>query len=197
MSEIFTIAFMLFLIANPIGNTPAILALIRRFSFEDQKRIVLRESIFALVLALFFQFFGEVFFNLLHIQNYAIGYCGGILLMIVAINMIFSKPEEGEVKALVEEPFFVPIATPIISGPGLLTMIMLYSSREQNNLMISMAIITAWIGVIAVMLAGPYIQRNLHKSGLVALEQLMGMILMLMSMDMLVNATALYIKLGH
>lgn len=197
MSEIFTIAFMLFLIANPIGNTPAILSLIRRFSFEDQKRIVLRESIFALILALFFQFFGEVFFNLLHIQNYAIGYCGGILLMIVSINMIFSKPEEGEVKALMEEPFFVPIATPIISGPGLLTMIMLYSSREQNNLMISMAIILAWVGVIGVMLAGPYIQRTLHKSGLIALEQLMGMILMFMSMDMLVNATALYIKLGH
>lgn len=196
MSEIFTIALMLFLIANPIGNTPAILALIRRFSFEDQKRIVLREAIFALVLALFFQFFGEVFFNLLQIQHYAIGFCGGTLLMIVAINMIFSKPEEGEVKALIEEPFFVPIATPIISGPGLLTLIMLYSSQHQNNLKISLAIIIAWIGVILVMLSGPYIQKNLHKSGLIALEQLMGMILMFMSMDMLVNATALYIKLG-
>lgn len=197
MSEIFTIAFMLFLIANPIGNTPAILALIRRFSFKDQKRIVLRESIFALILALFFQFFGEVFFNLLHIQHYAIGYCGGILLMLVAINMIFSKPEEGEVQALMQEPFFVPIATPIISGPGLLTLIMLYSSQEQNNFKISMAIILAWVGVIAVMISGPYIQKSLHKSGLIALEQLMGMILMFMSMDMLVNATALYIKLGY
>lgn len=194
MNDVFTIALMLFLIANPIGNTPAILAVIRRFSFEDQKRIVLRESVFALILALFFQFFGEVFFKLLHIQHYAIGFCGGALLVIVSINMIFSKPEENTIKASAEEPFFVPIATPIISGPGLLTMIMLYSSQYQDNLTISLAIIIAWIGVIGVMLCGPYIQRVLHKSGLIALEQFMGMILMFMAVDMIVNATALYMK---
>lgn len=196
MNDILTIAFMLFLIANPIGNTPAILAVVRRFSFEDQKRIVLREAIFALILALFFQFFGEVVFSVLQIQHYAIGYCGGALLSIVGLNMIFAKPESEELKAPTEEPFFVPIATPIITGPGLLTMIMLYSSQEQNNLKISLAIILAWVGVISVMICGPYIQKNLHRSGLIALEQLMGMILIFMAMDMIVNATALYIKLG-
>ena len=135
MSEIFTIALMLFLIANPIGNIPAILALIRRFSFEDQKRIVFREAIFALILALFFQFFGEVFFNLLEIQHYAIGFCGGTLLLLVAINMIFSKPEESEVKALLVEPFFVPIPDFLLSQvKGLLTMILrLFKLRAEQS----------------------------------------------------------------
>lgn len=193
MSELFTLAFTLFLIANPLGNTPAILALIRRFPFEDQKRIVLREALFALALAFFFQFFGEVFFSLLQIQKYAVGYCGGVLLLLVALNMIFTKPEVEEIVALKEEPYFVPITTPIITGPGLLTLIMLYSSQIGNNLVMSTAILLAWVGVMGVMLAGPYIQRGLHKSGLVALEQLMGMLVAFMAVDMIVNATAQFI----
>jgi len=195
LNDILTIAFTLFLIANPLGNTPAILAVVRSFSFEDQRRIIFRESLFALGLALFFQFFGEVFFALLGIQTWAVGYCGGVLLVMVAMKMIFAKAEnEKTPKANQQEPFFVPIATPIISGPGLLTMIMIYSSQEQNNFKMSASILIAWIGVIAIMVSGPYLQKLLKRRGLIALEQLMGMILTFMSIDMIVNATTQFLR---
>jgi multiple antibiotic resistance protein len=195
LNDILSIAIALFLIANPIGNTPAILAVVRSFSFEDQKRIIFRESILALGLALFFQFFGEVFFKLLNIENWAIGYCGGTLLLLVALKMIFTTPESEDIpEAAKQEPFFVPIATPIISGPGLLTMIMIYSSQEQNNFKMAFAILIAWIGVIAVMMGGPYLQKVLKRRGLIALEQLMGMILAFMAVDMAVNATIQFMR---
>lgn len=193
-ANILAIALTFFLVANPIGNTPAIIALIKDYSFEHQKKIMLRESLLALLLALFFQFFGEVFLGALHVQDYAVTLSGGILLLFVAFSMIFAEKEEGPSVAAKQEPFFVPIATPIISGPGLLSIIMLYSKQEANNTKISIAILLAWVGVFIVLNSAPYLQKVLGKRALVALEQLMGMILALLSMQMVVKGAILFVK---
>lgn len=79
MDSIFSIAVTFFLVTNPIGNSPAILALVKSFDFARQKRIMLREAIFALFIALFFQYLGEPFLSLLNIQKYAVTLCGGTL----------------------------------------------------------------------------------------------------------------------
>ncbi len=196
MTDLFAIAFTFFLVANPIGNTPLISALIKRFPFEEQKRIVLREAVFALILALFFQFFGEIFLTLLNISDYTVSFCGGSLLLIIAIDMIFATSIEDSPNAsqLAHKPFIVPIATPVIAGPGLLTMIMLYSQQEENSLALSGAIFMAWLGILVVMTSAPYLQRILKKRGLLALEQLMGMIVIFMAVDMIVNGVALFLE---
>ncbi len=194
LSTTLSIALAFFLVTNPIGNTPTILALVKDYDFDKQKKIVFREGIIALLVALFFQFFGEVFLGLLNIETYTVTICGGLLLFIVALNMIFTKAQTGDAAKLKKEPFIVPIATPILSGPGLMSIIMLFARKEQNPLMITTAIFIAWIGVMAVLMAGPYLQRTLGKRGMTALEQMMGMILAIMSMGMIVKGTAMYIK---
>ncbi len=193
-----SLALTFFLVANPIGNSPAMIALVKDCEFSRQKIILLREAIFALLLALFFQYFGEFFLDGLSIKDYAVMASGGLLLFIVALGMIFvNRSSEDSVASTRKEPFFVPIATPIISGPGLLAIIMLKSRLENNNIKITMAILLAWVGVIAVLTTAPYLQKFLGKRGLVALEQIMGLILALMSIDMIVNGTSLFIKSLH
>ncbi len=194
LNHILSIALTLFLVTNPIGNIPVIVALVKNFDFEKQRRIIFRESIISLIVALFFQFFGEVFLGLLNIQTYTVTICGGILLFIVALSMIFAKPSNGNERTSLKEPFIVPIATPILSGPGLMAIIMLYSRQEDSIMVITSAILIAWIGVIGVLAVAPYLQKILGKRGLIALEQLMGMILAAMSMGMIVNGVALFIK---
>lgn len=191
----FSLALTYFLIANPIGNSPTVLALVKDYDFKQQRSILFREAIFALLLALFFQYFGEMFLRFLHIEIYAVTITGGLLLLLVALSMIFPQIEaEAEGVQLKQQPFIVPIATPIISGPGLLATIMLTSKIEGNHFTISGAIIIAWIGIIAVMTCSPYLQKILGKRGLLALEQVMGMILALMSMQMLVKGIGFFIK---
>lgn len=192
--SILSIALTFFLVANPIGNSPVIVSLVKDYDFEKQKRILFRESIIALLIALFFQFFGEVFLGFLHVKDYAVTFSGGILLFLVSLNMIFNVNQTGETSKEKQEPFIVPIATPILSGPGLLAIIMLYSRQEENNLKICSAIIIAWIGVIAILASAPYLQKIMGKRGLTALEQLMGMILALISMQMMVNGASLFVK---
>ncbi len=192
--SIFPIAVKFFLIANPIGNSPAIIALVKNYEFKRQKQIILREVIFALIIALFFQYFGEFFLGFLNIQDYALTFCGGILLFLVALQMIFAEPHNEKSNESKTEPFIVPIATPILSGPGLMAMIMLNSKLEGDNLKITAAILLCWVVLYLVLYLAPYLQKVLGQRGLVALEQLMGMILSFMSMGMIVKGMTLFLK---
>jgi multiple antibiotic resistance protein len=182
--SLFSIALTFFLVTNPIGNSPAILALVKDFDFERQKKIMVREGVFALLLALFFQYFGELF--------YAVTLTGGTILFLTSLMMIFPKQERGDSHTLKQEPFFVPIATPLLSGAGLLTIIMLYSKQENNDFLITGAILLAWVGVLGVMAGAPYIQRIFGPRGMLALEQLMGMVLALISIEMIVKGSYLF-----
>lgn len=190
----FSLALIFFIITNPIGNSPTVIAMIKNHPLKEQQKILLRESIFATILALFFLFLGDTFEKNLKICDYALSTSGGILLLIVAFNMIFSEYHEETIETPKQNPFIVPIATPLLSGPGLLAVIMLYAKQETNDLKIFIAIIIAFAGVTAVMVSAPYLQVFFGKRGMAALEQFMGMILALMAVDMIVRGTHLFVK---
>ncbi|MCE5318272.1 MAG: MarC family protein [Parachlamydia sp.] len=193
METLFENALTFFLTTNPIGNSPAIIALVKEFPFERQRRILLREGLLALAVALFFQYLGAGFLSMLGIQKYAVTMCGGTLLFIVALNRIFSISSYPQSTTMQQEPMLVPIATPLLSGPGLLAIIMLKSNLERNWFL-SLAIVIAWIGVLAVLVAAPYLQRLTGKRGMAALEQLMGLVLSLIAMNMLMRGIGLFIE---
>jgi multiple antibiotic resistance protein len=187
------LAMIFFIVTNPIGNSPTIIALIKNHSIRDQQKILLRESLFSMLLAIFFLFLGETFLKCLKIENYGLTTSGGILLFLVSLKMIFSDRSEEQSSKPKIEPFIVPIATPLLSGAGLLTMIMLYAKQEQNDWKIFFAILLAWLGVTAVLVSAPYLQIFLGKRGLAALEQLMGMLLAMIAMEMIVQGASLLV----
>lgn len=188
------LALMFFLITNPIGNSPLILAMIKDFSFKRQKQIMLREGIIALVIALFFQFCGEAFLTFIGVKTYSLSICGGVILFLTAMKMIFSSNDEVSSPELKKEPMIVPIATPILTGPGLMTIIMIYSAKEADNIKITSALALAWVGILSVLYAAPYLQKIFGKRGMAALEQIMGMALALMAIEMLLGGTGNFIK---
>lgn len=192
--SVFQLALTFFIVSNPIGNTPAILALLKNYNFKDQRRILIREGIFSFLIAIFFQYFGEMFLGLLRIQDYSMSLCGGTLLFILALEMIFPKSNQGTEATLKQEPFIVPIATPLISGAGVLSMIMLFAKQEGDNFKMSLAIVIAWAGVVGVLGLAPYLQKMIGKRGLLALEQLMGMLLAIMAAGILVKGVQLFIE---
>ncbi len=187
------LATIFFIVTNPIGNSPTIIALIKDYSIPEQQKILFREAIFSMLLALFFLFLGEIFLKSLSIQHFALTTSGGILLFLVALKMIFKKKEERDLGKK-GPPFIVPIATPLLSGAGLLTMIMLYSKQEENDFKIFLAILLAWVGVTSVLVSAPYLQLFLGKRGMAALEQLMGMLLAMIAMEMIVQGSSLFLS---
>lgn len=187
-------ALLFFLVTNPIGNTPTILALVKDYPFEKQKKILLREGVFSLLIALFFQYFGEFFLDIIHAESYALTLCGGILLLIVALRMIFPTKSEQQENKLKQEPFIVPIATPLLTGAGVMSIIMIKAKLVQNNFEITAALLIAFSGVIGILAIAPYLQKILGRRGLDALEQIMGMILALIAVEMLVKGSFIFTK---
>ena len=116
--DILSLALTFFIVANPIGNAPTVLALLKEYSFKKQQQIMFRESMISLLIALFFQFFGEFFLEALHISRYSLVLTGGLVLFLIALQMIFHKPDQIDRPEGKQEPFIVPIATPLVSGPG-------------------------------------------------------------------------------
>ena len=188
------LALTFFIVTNPLGNCPAIIALVKDHPIRKQQQILLRESIFALLLTLFFLFFGEVFLNHLNITNYALKISGGVLLFIVALKMIFADRTETKTQAPLEDPFVVPIATPLLAGAGLFATILTFSTQEANDTKLFFAILIAWIGITAVLVAAPYLQIFLGKRGLAAMEQLMGMLLAMIGIEMMVSGLILFLQ---
>ncbi|MCE5294392.1 MAG: hypothetical protein LLF94_07235 [Chlamydiales bacterium] len=195
--SIWQIALALFLVANPIGNAPAFVAIVKNFDFHRQRIILFREAIFSFLLALFYLFVGERFFSLLQIQPYAISLAGGTILFLIALGMIFPSNHGSSKDRLQQEPFIVPIAIPLISGGGVLSTIMYYSAKEQDTFKIFMAIVIAFIGVTAIVVSSAYLQKLLGKRGLAALEQLMGMILAMISMEIFVKGFTMFLGEFH
>lgn len=194
---VWSIALTLFLVANPIGNTPAFVTLVKDFAFERQKIILFREAVISFLLAVFFLFIGEHFLSAIQIQPYAVSISGGTLLFLVALNMIFPPQNANGKDKKPQEPFIVPIATPLIAGGGTLSTIMIYSAKEQNDLKMFLAICIAWIGVIFVVVSSAYLQKVFGKRGLLALEQLMGMILTMISMEIIVKGVMMFMQEFH
>lgn len=170
------------------------MALIKDYDFERQKKIMLRESFISFLIAIFFQFFGEFFLTTLNISKYALSCTGGIVLFILALRMIFHAPETTKETSKKSEPFIVPIAMPIISGPGLMTIIMVKTGTEPNFWIVTLGIVIAWVGVTSVLGFAPYLQKLLGKRGMDALEQVMGMILALIAVNMIVNGGVAFAK---
>jgi len=182
-----------FIVTNPIGNSPTIIALIKNYTIKEQQKILFRESMFALFLAIFFLFLGDAFLSSLNIENYTLRISGGVLLFIVAVDMIFSVKSESEIEKPKQQPYLVPIATPLLSGAALLAVILLYSKQEANDFKILSAILLAWIAITGILVASPYLLSFLGRKGLLAFEQLMGMLLAMMSVEMMVSGTSLFL----
>ncbi|MCB1114779.1 MAG: MarC family protein, partial [Chlamydiia bacterium] len=158
-----------------------------------QQRILFRESIIALVIALFFQFFGEKFISLLGASDYTLTLTGGVLLVIVSVMMMFPKSQELDTSApLKQEPYIVPIATPLITGPGLMTFIMVNSKLADSSFEISISILLTFLCVVLIMTMSPYLPKYLNPRIMDAFEKVMGLVLALLGIEMLIRGILMF-----
>ena len=112
-------AIYVFFVFNSIGEIPVFVSLLARYSHKKQIKIIIRELLIALVVLLVFAFFGKRMLQALQISTSTIGIGGGLLLIIIALNMIFPKLEHANKKDLHgHEPFIIPLAIPGLAGPA-------------------------------------------------------------------------------
>ncbi|WIO74496.1 MarC family protein [Porticoccaceae bacterium LTM1] len=191
--DIFTTVATLFFIMDPLGVVPLVLSMLKRFDDRKKRRIIIRELVFALIILLGILFAGNSILGFLGLQQPTLNIAGGILLFIIAIRMVF-PPETKEAESAVEDPFIVPLAMPMLAGPSAIAVLLLLSTNEPERIWEwTTALVIAWGLTAVILLASPFLLRILGNRGLRAVERLMGMLLILISIQMFLNGVSQYL----
>ena len=185
---------LLITIMDPVGNVASFVTAVQAVPPGRRTLVIARELVFALIILLFFFAFGAKLMDLLHLQQESLFLSGGIMLFLIAIKMIF-PPDHGTAHAEnLPEPFIVPLATPMIAGPSVIaTLLLLGSSQPAARGRWLLATIIAWTATSGVLLFAPAIAKVLGEKGSMAVERLMGMLLVMISVQMFLNGLAAYL----
>lgn len=187
-------ALLLFLILDPLGNVPVVLSLLRSVPPRRQLVVIARELLIALVVLLLFLWFGKYALEAMHLRQESVSIAGGIVLFLIGIRMIF-PPAEGVMGELPDgEPFIVPVAIPMIAGPSGMAAVMLMGTQYPDRMgEWSLALIIAWLATAAILLMAPLLYRLLGRRVLTAVERLMGMLLVAISVQMFLDGFSQYL----
>lgn len=179
---------LLLLITDPFGNIPVFANALKHVAPERRAKVILRENLIAFGLLLTFMFVGENFLRLMNLRETSLQMAGGVVLFIIALRMIFPPPPSQEVE-LPGEPLVVPLAIPAIAGPSALATVILLVSHAPERRLEWVGALTVTIAIDAIiLLLAERIQRLLGQRFVMAMERLMGLILIAVAVQMLVNA---------
>src|SRR3989338_2060573 len=187
ISLIFSLALPLFVILDAFGLVGILAPLIKNFDPKKQTQILRRETFFSLIIMLFFFAFGAIFLDTLGVSQATIQITGGIIFLFFALGLLF--PGDSPVQTGSEqEPFLVPIATPLIAGPSCLATIILYAQDDRlSNFVVLASIFIAWAAASSIIIMTPKLSKLLGETGLKVLEQIMGLICLMIAVEMILN----------
>ena len=184
----------LFLVMDPIGNIPPFLSVLKKVQPERRRRVLIREILIAYVVLLVFLFLGKRVLALLGLQQETISVAGGIVLFLIALRMIFPQERGLFGDTLEGEPFVVPLAIPLLAGPSALAMLLLLQSEANVTGRLLLTVTIAWALSAVILLSSTLLYRFLKERGLIAMERLMGMLLVMLAVQMFMNGVANFLK---
>lgn len=187
---------MLFLVMDALGNVPVFLATLRHLSPIRYRQVVVREMLIALGVLIGFLFFGHYILLLMKLTPAALTVAGGLILLILSIKMIFPDQNlQSPDSHVVEEPFIVPLAIPMVAGPSTMTIVMLMPTQAGNYWVPLLALLIAWGATFLILISSNVIRRTLKDKGLSVLERLMGMILVVLAIQMMLGGVQQFFNL--
>ena len=185
---------LLILITDPVGNIPIFANALKHVAPERRPVVILREVLIAFVLLLTFMFIGQSFLQLMGLSEVALQIAGGVILFLIALRMIFPAHADEGTEQL-GEPLIVPLAIPAIAGPSALaTVLLLVSQAPERRLeWIAALCVTMLVSAVVLVLA-ERIQRVVGERFVVALERLMGLVLVALSIEMMLRGFSTFVK---
>lgn len=191
-------AFLLFLVMDPLGNIPFFLPALAAVEPERQNRVVVRELLIAYAVMVAFLFAGAQVLRLLNVTEPALTIAGGVVLFLIAVRMVFPSAERSLHEKVDGEPFVVPLAIPYVAGPSTLAAEVLLMSREPDRWPAWLAALTlAWLASAVIILLGSRLRRFLGQKGLIAMERLMGMVLVTVAIQQFLTGVQVAFQIGR
>ncbi len=182
----------LFVIIDPAGTVPVFLSLTRGRSDHDRKRLAWQATIVAFGVIVVFALFGRTILDYLGVGLPALEGAGGLLLLLVALQLLTGKAAEPTAAELERANVaFVPLGTPLLAGPGAIVATMLFVQRVHgpaDGFALAAAIIAAAVAVWLPMRFALVVHRVLTDSGVELVTRVAGLLLAAIAVQLVANS---------
>ncbi|HSN20928.1 MAG TPA: MarC family protein [Usitatibacter sp.] len=193
--EFLSAIILLLLVVDPFGNVPVVNTLLADVPVTRRRHVIVRECGIAFMLLAAFMLFGPQILAVMGLSETSLSIAGGVILFMIAIRMVFAHPEGAFGLEPRGEPFIVPLAIPLISGPSALATVMLLASKEPRQLgMLAGALVVTMAVATVVLVAGERLQRWMGDRGMQAVARLMGLILTAIAVEMLLGGIRMFVE---
>ena len=190
-----------FTIIDPIGMVPVVLTTTAHASAERRRRIVDQAVAVAAGIILFMAVAGQMLLAYLGVTLPAFMIAGGILLFLIAIDMLFARPtrarftdEEEREASATENPAVFPLAVPMLAGPGTIATVLLLMNTSHGDRFDLLVVACAYAAALAVawfcMRAGAVLPRLIGNTGIHVVTRLLGIILAALAIQFVLNGLA-------
>ena len=197
-----------FTIIDPVGLAPVVIGLTGHLNDAQRKTIVTRATLISAIIIAFFAVVGRFLLDRLGISLYAFNMAGGVLLFLVAVDMLFGRPsgtretkaEEQEAKTREDISIF-PLAIPMIAGPGTIATTILYvdiaTPHPLDLLAVAAAILSALLAAWLVMRSSLSIIRLFGRTGIMVLSRILGILLAALALQFVLNGIVMFVHVAN
>jgi multiple antibiotic resistance protein len=190
-------------VVDPIGIAPLFLALTPGIPPAERTRVIRRAIIVAAIVLLAFAAGGRTLLSSLGITVPAFSIAGGILLLLIAVDMLFARrsrtretPEEAAEALKSTDVSVFPLAIPILSGPGAIATVVLYMSQAGTDawkiIAVLVAILLSLVASYLSMRLSTLLLRVLGETGVHVIGRVMGILLAALAVQFVLNGVAVY-----
>ena len=187
----------LFVIADPPGTVPVFLALTRRMSTTKRRRAAWQATLVSLSVIVVFAIFGQSVLNYMHVSFPALQASGGLLLLLIALQLLVGKVQEPEAADSVNVAL-VPLGTPLLAGPGAIvaTMVAVQGAggAAASWAAVGAAIVLVHICLWLAMRFAGGIRRVLGEAGTELVARIAGLLLAAIAVQLMADAVAEFIR---
>jgi multiple antibiotic resistance protein len=188
----------LLVIVDPPGMIPVFLALTSALSARDRIRAGTQAVALALGVIVVFAVAGQTLLDYLHVELPALQGAGGLLLILVALQLLTGQTDKPEEQGGTSNVALVPIGTPLLAGPGAIVATMLFVQRAGgvlDDVVIGLGILAVMFTVWLVLRFSNVIVKLLRPGGIEVLTRIAGLLLAAIAVQLIADAVGAFVKL--
>ncbi|SDW29028.1 multiple antibiotic resistance protein [Arthrobacter sp. yr096] len=187
----------LFVIMDPPGTVPIFMSLTAQMSAKDRNRSAFQALLVATGVIVVFAIFGQSILNYMHISLAALQGAGGLLLVLIALQLLTGSTSGEENAAKYKNVAFVPLGTPLMAGPGAIVAVMVFvqqSSELSEYLAVGLGIAVVLASLYLAMRFAGVVQRVLGENGVELVTRIAGLLLSAIAVQMIADSVTAFVK---
>jgi MarC family membrane protein len=189
----------LFVIMDPLGTLPVFLALTATAERAERIRAARQAVAVALLVIVVFAIFGQGILGYLHVTLPALQCAGGLLLLLIALELLTDRSETEPVRTEGVNIAFVPLGTPLLAGPGAIVATMVFVNRINgwpDAVGLALGVLGVHVVLYLALRFGDVFLRLLGRSGVSLVTRIAGLLLSAIAVQLVADAVRAFVEAG-